>query len=178
MPLLTVSEVRDAVQTDLGDTALGLMVDAADADIVERYGPHAQDGDVTLTIYPGTNSQLVYLPRPLLSVSEVREGDTTLGDPLTVNTDWSLRDEGRVIRRESTKNTCWKSMVQVVGTPVDNDAKRKMALINLVKLAAEYQGVGSRRIGDVSQTNLDYEQERERQLRVIAPKLSRKVVVA
>lgn len=155
--LITVDALRDHVETDLADDALGRLIDDADAEIVRRFGPH--NGERVEAQHLSYPTKLIFLPRPASAVASITEESGAEGATVETVADskYSLEDGGRSIRR---KDANWKRVVNVTYTPESDDARRAMVLVDLVKLETEYEGIESRRVGSYSETKLDLEKER------------------
>lgn len=157
--LLTPADVKAQIETDLATTAIQLLLDDADRDIVAKYGPHT--GDVTEMVEGGSaRIFLTQVPSAITSVNETIDDATTLLDPLDYRI-WY----GRVLERIATGpngGTEWGDRVVVAYTPVDEAARRKRMELDLVRLAIQYDALKSSSDGDHSETDVDYEDERQR----------------
>ena len=160
-PLLKPEDVRaHGLESDLADPALQLLIDAAEAEIVERFGPH----DSATEDFVGT-SDLILLRRKATAITSVTEFDAD-NDPLVLNADdYALTNGGWTVLRLATgpnPASYFDRRVQIVYTPVDDSAKRKGVLIQLVKLAAAYSGYKRAQDPDGSITEHDYTAERSK----------------
>ena len=137
--LITVGQLREHVETDLSDEALERLIDSADAEIIRAYGPH--DGERTVTLYPVLRQSpyLLTLPSPAANVSLITEGTDD-----TVSADYTVEYNGRVLLKSKSR---WLPPVDVTYTPVADNPRRIMALIDLVKLEVQYSGLASERVG-------------------------------
>ncbi len=160
--LLTVAQVREHVETDIGDDAVQRLVDDADAEIIRRLGPVASQ----VTMLDGGDENL-RLPRKATAITAAVElyGDVTY----TLDaTDYTLRGDGYTLERQNdgtNPSPVWRGSVTITSTPVDETAQRKRLLVDLVKLAVAYDALSSNRIGDVAVQGLDYQAEREKLFR-------------
>lgn len=140
MSLLTVSQVRDHVETGMIDGALERFLDAQDADIIRRLGPLSTNTQVL----PGGNPYL-YLGRKSSAIVSAVERVSRSADETTLDDDdYSLLADGyRVERLNDGTNpaTGWRGEVTIVSTPTDETAQRKSLLIKLVMLDVRYDGV-------------------------------------
>ena len=96
----------------------------------------------------------------ITSVTEIVGADETV---LAAN-DYALRYSDRAIERltaGTNGRTCWADRVRVVYAPSADLSRRKRVLIDLVKLAVEYNAVRQESTGSHSRTMVDYQQERE-----------------
>lgn len=164
--LLTPTQLRDNVQTDLVDSAIQRVMDSEESEIVRRYGAHASQTEM-LT---GGNARLG-LSRQAASVTTVTEVASEVTTALAAD-DYRLWHGGILERLMTGTNPRqhWGDRVTVVYVPTERNAQRTLALVNLCKLAIAYEGVKSQGVGasDYTMTALDYRQERERILRGLA----------
>lgn len=168
MALLTVANVREHIETDLGDPPLQRLLDDADAEIVKRYGPHV--GPVT-EIIDGGREGLIFLSRPVVSITSVTEQNALTSTVLAAN-DWRGWYGNRALERlNSGPNGAegWGSRITIVYTPADEQAERKRVTLDMVRIAIRYEAVQSETIGDHAETSLDYGQARNEALAGLAP---------
>jgi hypothetical protein len=170
--LMTVSQIREHLETDLTDEALQRILNAEEAEIVQRYGAHA-----TATETWQGNGEWLILERTPSTITSVTETDYNVSTTLATN-DYRIWSQGKLERLSSGTNvrSYWGSVVTVVYVPEDATAQRRGVLIKLVTLSAKYAGLKSESIGsgDYSMSALDYTAEREALLRSLA---SRKIWV-
>ena len=159
--LITVANLRLHIETDLADASLQRIVDAVDQDIVEALGEHSSTGTVSETHVGGDKG--LFLGRPYATITSVTEHRGTTSTVL-VAADYRSWYDNRVLERLSLNATNpqgeWGERVDVVYTPVDDDKKRILATIDLVRLALQYTGLKSERAGDYSSSALDHAKER------------------
>ena len=118
--------------------------------------------------------QQVYLPYPpALSVSAVKEYDLyeQASDAEDVDAaDYELDLGGNVLRR---LDQAWQTFVLVTYTPIDDLAKRRLLLADLVRLSTRYDATMRTAVGPggagVGVTHVDYEKERKRLLHRMMP---------
>lgn len=162
--ILTVDEVREHVETDLGDDALERLVDAADQEIIDRLGALATHTDVL----PGHGLPALPLTRRASAITSAVEriGATnyTLGSD-----DYRLDANGYNLHREQGStypDVGWNGEVTVVYVPyggaTGETAARKKLLVDLVKLDTMYNAAQSDNVGDGSRTSLDHTAERNK----------------
>ncbi len=160
--ILTVDEVREHVETDLGDDALERLVDAADQEIIDRLGALATHTDVL----PGQGLPALPLTRKASAITSaverINDVDYTLG-----SNDYTLAADGYTLRRaqgSTYPNVAWSGAVTVVYVPYGGAtgelAAREKLLVDLVRLDAVYDATGQNQIGDVSRTALNHTHER------------------
>lgn len=149
------AEVRTFIETDLPDPVLQTYMDDAEALIVRRYGPNAADLAAPLTrVMLGGLSVLYNVPA---GVTEIREGTTVL----VAGVDYRVVSGGYLERLPLTK--LWATRVEVDYQPEDDTESRRRVAIDLCKLAIEYTGLDTERIGDYSYTRQrQYVDERRR----------------
>lgn len=153
MALLTVAELRAAVDTDKTDSDLRNLIDREEADLIRRFGPHYDGTAITETHEGGGGS--VYLRRPISSISSVTEyasmGDSAVVLETTGYHAWT--GQGRLSRLVSSK---WGGVVVVSYIPEDDSDVRKRVIIELCRLALARTGLKSESIaGEYSYTAHD-----------------------
>ena len=162
--LITISELEDHVETDLPEAALQRLIDAADRDIIDRYGPHT-DQPLTVDIVP--KGRQIFLPYPpAVSITSIKEYSPGYGklprDADDVSSDnWQLVSPTKIIR----VGFAFQERAIVTYVPVDDTDQREHMLIDVVNLAIVYEaekisGVGEGGFG-VSTEHFDYRKERE-----------------
>lgn len=148
MTLLTVAEYRrfDAA-SDLEDDALQLVLDAAEADIVDACGPH----DAAVAEFPGGDRYLI-LQQEAASITTITETSVAGSVTTLAANDYRLSLAGALIERLNTgtnrRSTWLEGRVTVTFVPVDQYAQRCIAQRSLVDLALRYQpGVVATTVG-------------------------------
>ena len=154
--LITVGQLREHVETDLSDEALTRLLESADAEIIRAYGPH--DGERTITLYLVLHQSpyLLTIPSPAANVSLITEG---ADDTVVEEEDYIVEYNGRVLLKSKFR---WLPPVDVTYTPVADNPRRIVVLIDLVKLELEYRGLNTERVGSYSVTYMDHDKERQR----------------
>lgn len=159
MALLTTTEIRSLVETDLSDAALTLLLDDADAEIVKGYGAH--EGVRTERFYPNGGDASVFLSADVntaLAVTVRRVGGFGVGAETYLASAYEFGGP-----RELNLASSWSGgWITVAYTPVTELPRRKRVLADLVRLAISYDASTSSRLGDVSVSHVDYESERAR----------------
>ena len=159
MALLTATEVRQHIETDLGDTALDRLINDADLEIIDRLGAVASQTEV----FKEPSNKHIILARKASSISSVVERiiDT---DYTLAASDYTLMGDGYTVERlqgSGYPNNIWQGIVTIVYVPPDETASRKRLLVDLVKLTLAYDGRLSSGIGDVRvQGFSDYQAQR------------------
>ena len=172
--LISVTELRTHIETDLVDAALTRILNDADDAIVEALGEHKSTGTVS-EVHIGGDKAL-FFDRPYSAITSVTEHRGTTNTVLSED-DYRTWYGNRLLERLSLEATNpqanWGERVTVVYTPVDDDKQRIGATIDLVRLALQYTALKSQRAGDYSSSALDYDQERAR----IINRLNRKSLI-
>ena len=177
--LITVTQLREHVETDLVDAALQRVIDDADAAIVERYGAHT--GNVVETRAGG--GRLIFLERPVTAVVSIAEYNGMPFDETLTNLvadDYRLWYGGRAIERLASgtnARTAWGDRVVITTTPAAETARRTRVEIDLCRVALTYAGVvKNESAGDYesggSVAPASYQAEREALLDELAPALA------
>lgn len=178
--LVDVATVRSAVQTDIGDSVLQIMIDAAELEIVQAWGPNWAADVATVTKerldYSLQNVSWIYLQRRILSITSITE---YYGDELNELTrvlapsDYRIMYGGYALQRiGGGLNPDWLfgHRVVIVYTPQDDTPKRKQAIIELVRLGVRHSGVKGQAVGDASETSFDdYTAERQMIINALGP---------
>ena len=164
MPLLTVSQVLEFFEdADLPESAVQMLIDEADDAIVKKHGPHSSDGDITVE-RRGDGTQSMWLNPLAESVVSV---EYTNDDQWTALDDdaYALEMDGGLLRR---KRAQWSPyfVYRIVYTPKSDDLhERRMALVDLVRLGLQNQGlITSERSGNYQANYESYEKARLRVL--------------
>lgn len=168
---ITNTELREHVETDLGDDALDRLIADAYAYCVERVGAA---GEQTIVLHAG--ERYLVLPFSIaaaadLDISERYNDQTTV---LVEGTDWRWLG-GRLVERLSGGSiTVWGHAygagdVLVTYTPKDDEARRDRVVIDLCKLAIQYNALRSETAGDYKADSAEYTKERDRLVRQLAP---------
>ena len=163
--LLTTDEIREHIETDLADTALQRLIDDAEAEIIQRYGAHAEGGTVTEQHVVRSGERWIY-PRRDVDVGAgivVTRQHLGSSDVTTAEASEYVVDTGGAIRLLATGP--WSDqLVTITYTPPTDAPRRKRVLVDLVRIAVRYDALSSSSLGDVSVSHLGYEQERSRVL--------------
>lgn len=161
---------REHFETDLSDSAIARLINAAEAEITRRFG---SDASVTeqhsLAVPMGVGFQegqavgrrRIWTQQKISSVTSVKEGPSLAAADLTAlvqNTDFRVIYDGHVIERIDTDFQRW---VEITYAPVSDSYRRDQVVIDLVKLAIQYNALDAERVGDWAGTHKDYQAERE-----------------
>lgn len=163
MSLVTIAVLRAHLETDLGDEALQRVIDDAESEINELAGLLGTSVD---EVQGATLSTALFLSRRATEIStiieEIRSGTeyvSTLLDPA----DYKLRYEGRQVERLASgpnPRYTWGDVVTIVSVPKDDTDRRIRVTIDLCKLAAQYSGLDSEKVGDYQSQMKRYTAER------------------
>lgn len=157
---MTVSAavVRTLFETDLSEEALELLIADAYASIEARFGTIGERTDI---MYPRGPS--LFLERPAQAITAVVEVVAD-GQSLTLaDDDWELVHGQVLYRKLQGTNPAygWPWRVEVTYTPRE-DNRRDRVVVDLVKLAAQYNALSSETVGDYEAQLPDYQAERDR----------------
>ena len=161
--LLALDAIRELVQTGLSDAALEVVVDAEDAAIVDLLGPHTGTTTTTLSVSPGSRTRRLILHQRADSIEAVSEywPDDDPSEAVDVPASEFLLDRGFQLVRHG--GNCWRDRVIVTMTPDRNLARRRAALVDLVRLRLQFTGLASEDEGSHSYSAIaDHEAERQR----------------
>ena len=165
--LLTVPQAREHVQTGLTDSALERVIDGEDAYIRRQVGEHDPSG--ALTHEEEEPGEYVNLPRPAASVSSVSI-EYFLGGAYTVPTSYyRLTNGGRTVRLIYPyifDLGSQYSRAVITYDPEPENAERRAALIELVRLAVQDTGLAEERDDTYNYTAKDRLMARKQ---IIAP---------
>lgn len=157
----TIAEIRgEHIETDIHDDALQRLIDAAEREVIDRFGEHTTQTD---DLEGGAG--YLFPMRPVGSVTSITESIGNTDVVLAAN-DYVLRNGGKMIERRSdgtNGRTSWADRVRVVYVPVTEDARRKEVMIDLVRHAlTSVPGQTSQSDGDHSFNSQDYQEAREK----------------
>jgi hypothetical protein len=170
MALLTTAEIREHIETDLTDAALQRVMDAEEQQITYYCGEHTSQTDRFVNRH---DNKVIYPNRRVDSINKVTEyvypepdfNGVPSETELSAN-DYELVANGRRIDRlpqGDNGRTYWGDIVVVEYTPYDDQKRRKVALIDLVKLSLLNRGALKESLPDYSYTRPeDLQVERER----------------
>lgn len=156
MAILTVDEVREHIESDLGDDPLERIINAADAEIIRKLGPLATQPENL----PG-GGRFLFLARRASAIASVSERfDQGFGYQTVAlaSNDYALLTDGMRVERLPTGTnpaSVWRGEVSITATPEDTAAERKALLVRLVKLELGYTGHLVVSAGDVSVQSLE-----------------------
>lgn len=163
-----VDRVKARVATDIGDTELQSMIDAAMALLVERHGPAS--GAITVNKRGG--QAVLMMARPIdtgetVTITEHDPRETGAAEDGTVlaASDYRIIHNGRAIERLTGGTNFrieWGPLVTITYTVKDRTSAYEEAVIGLVAIGLRERGVTSEKAGDWSASYGDAEEEREK----------------
>lgn len=165
MSLLQVSELAALVPAPQTTAELQALIDRHEDEIAELIGAVYDGTAISETVAGGGDN--IFLKRPISSITTVTEYallTSSTGTALTAGVEYhAWTKQGRLQRLGGVK---WGEKVTVVYVPVDDRAKWKRAVVDLVRLDLSRSGLKEERVGKVEYIGLDnYELERQRILR-------------
>jgi len=168
-----LDRVKERIETDLSDDELTLMLNEANQDVINRYGPHADpDAPITVTV-DASRRRALDIVRPIDTAYPVVITESVHDElELLADGDYRVLNGGRTLQRigGAFGNGQWGDLVDVAYVPVADGNQRQEVIIGLVQLEAERRGVKSHKAGDLSVEAVDYVGERERLLQSLAPR--------
>lgn len=132
MSLLTLTELKDHIETDLPDDALQIVLDNADAEVIRLGGDHALPRVQTFRIgdiAPNGSSRIELRWAADLVTAVTEDGDNV------AESDYHLELNGRMLVRD---NKLWSPPVVASYQRVDDISQRKMVIIDAVRLHLDY----------------------------------------
>jgi hypothetical protein len=188
--LIDPATLRNFVETDLGDTALQILLDDADAEIISRLG--ALGAGAGSYVKASVGELMIWLPRRATAITScVERVWVGIGNPTEYNLtvpgaaapalpDLKLHADGYRVERlmaGDNPSTCFRGVVTLAFTPVDTTAQRKRLEIDLVKLALQFDATASSKTGDQSVQHLpDYQAARDALFRPLQTSKRRLIV--
>ena len=194
---LTTDQLKEHVETDLGDDALQRLLDDAYATVANRVGEAS--GEVTEHYRVFSSDEIIFLNQAIASEDDITSITVRVLAPEAPMEDLELETEewrwmgGRMIQRlEGTdvdlptptwwgfRSVGWPSVeldVVIAYTPASaaedtpTASRTDRVVIDLCKLAIQYSGLASERAGDYAYTSKEYQAERESLLKELAPKV-------
>ena len=168
MSLLTRGAIIEHIETDLPSNALDRFLNDAEAEIIARFGPHG-DSENPITEDCEGGEEFIFLSRPYDALTSVTERESE-EDTVLSSDDYRAYYGNRALKRQSSgtnSRILWAEEVRVVYRADDTD-RRKRVQMDLVKLAIQYSGLKSQNSGNYSETQVDYEAEKNKILNRLA----------
>ena len=120
------------------DDALVRIIDWNEAEIIRVAGPHDGERELIIETYPGQAD--FSIKRPAKTIAAIAEGLDEESVPVTAI---RLLHGGYTIRR---KSGAWVAPVKLTYTPVPDNPRRELALIQMIRL--DVQDTGLKSYGD------------------------------
>jgi len=167
--LLTVPQLIEHLETDVAGSVLSRLLDAANEEIVEAVGPHAVDGDLTILTVGGFD--ILTLARAALTITSITE---VVNDTTTVlgTDDFRIWYNGHTLQRlndGTNPRVTWGDRVTVVYAPIGDNARRRLALVDLVKLEVTRGAFQTESVGDYRVAYLDRNKEKDAIIQRLMP---------
>lgn len=160
MSLLTINQIKQHVETDLGRDAIQRLIDDAEAEIVRHFGPHGDSSNPITEDCEG-GGEFIFLSRPYDSLTSVTERESE-EDTVLETDDYRSYYGRRALKRQSSGTngrTRWADDVRVVYTADDRDRRRRV-MVDLLRLEIQYSGLKSEKSGNYSESQVEYEAEK------------------
>jgi hypothetical protein len=162
MSLVSPSDVRTLVPTNLTDDQLQAVIDREEAGVVRLYGAHYVDEDTTVSEELSGGYGALFLCRQVAKVVSVTEDGVLLA--ASAYDLWG--DQGKLVRRPLGR--WWGRQVEVEYVPVDDSEQRAGAIIDLVRLSVNRTAHKSENVaGEYSYQAPEWDVERATILRRI-----------
>lgn len=163
--LLTVTQIREHIQTSLVDDAVQRLINDADAEITRRLGPL----DLQTEVLDG-NSLYIFLQRKAIAIDsaverEFADLETAPTDYTLSSNDYNLLSDGYQVERLKDGNnphTNWRDKVTIIYVPEDETYQRTRILIDLVRLSIQYSAVKGQSALGTRVDYAEYDKEREK----------------
>lgn len=163
---IDLDSLRDHVETGIVDEALQTLLDDAIGQVEGRFGTDAE-----MTVSVEAQGRYIRLQRPALTITSIAEfNDQRYPLYTLIPADYELQHGGRTLRRLTGgmtfyANRQWAPVVTITYIPVPEQALRDRVVIDLVKLAVQYNALGQETFGGrtgYQSISIDYLRERER----------------
>lgn len=157
MSIPTVADIHGMFETDIDDRLLENLIDAEAEEVSSRFGP-----DVGCVEEARPSGSFLSLSRKAGSITSVVEIDGTVETTLASD-DYRLRNGGWRMERLTTgtnSRSDWGARVLVTFQTPDN-ARRWRVVVDLVKLALQYDALSMETAGENSSNHVKYQDERE-----------------
>lgn len=152
MTILTVSELREHLETDLGNDALGRLADDAESLIIATAGATtARTENSNAWGFPGGRERIIFAALAINSITSIKERDDLDSAKVTLSTDdYEQQGKRQLIRLRNGTNprSLWAQHVELIYVPTVDTAIRKMVQVDLVKIEIMYSGALREKQGD------------------------------
>lgn len=157
---LTLADVRARVETDLDDSTLQRILDAAVEDVDRRAGDAASQSET----FRALGAREIALSRRATDITEVTEIAHRHGDPVTLSdNDYRRSGDYRLARALNGDNSapCWGFEVTVEYVPEVDPELRDRATLDVIQVDTEFRALESEGVGDWDGSYADHQQRRE-----------------
>ena len=168
MSTLTVAQFREHLETDLLDAALQRYIDDAEGEIVKVAGALATETDQVKHAIAANSIFLKRSASTVTTVVEELEGPGGTLTPTTLDpTDYRLVGDYQLMRLSSGVNprATWADFVTIIYVPDSDAAMRLGVTVDLVKLAVQFSGLDSEKVGDWSASQSKHEAKKAEALK-------------
>ena len=171
MSALTVAQFREHLETDLVDAALQRHIDGAEELIVKVAGELHTETDV---VRYAVGANTLFLERRASSITTVIEEleivEGTFETTILAADDYRLLSTNQLKRLSSGTNprATWGNVVTVIYVPESDAFTRLGVTIDLVKLAVQFTGLDSEKIGEWAASQSKYEAKKAATLQKLA----------
>lgn len=175
-----IDRLKTRLETDISDVELQLVIDEANQDIINTFGPHADPANPISVRFEGSR-KCITMTRPV-DVAQpmvVTEFITYMswGETVTVMNpnDYRVWPAGYTLERLQIGQNPrfeWAEQVLVNYVPINDGDKREEVILKMAMLAVNWDTVSTRNVGradGVMATNLDYHTERFKLLNSLQP---------
>jgi len=168
MSTLTVAQFREHLETDLVDAALQRYINDAEQQIIKVAGELHTESDV---VKYAVGANVLFLKRVASSITTVIEELETVEGTFVATTlatdDYRLLSTNQLKRLSSGTNPrgTWGDLVTIIYVPESDASVRVGVTIDLVKLAVQFSGLDSEKIGEWSASQSKHEAKKAEALR-------------
>ncbi|KKN39098.1 hypothetical protein LCGC14_0746940 [marine sediment metagenome] len=181
MTILTATELRTHIETDLADAALNRLAAAAEQLIIREAGDTAALTEIfNEEGFPQGRERTLFLARTTSSITSIKERDTYDGTQTTLSADDYRQEGGRKLVRltdGTNSRSLWAPHTEVIYVPATDSNIRELVQINLVTLANMYIGAKQEQEGDFDFEHLDFAPETRKILSLLNNSNNRMLVV-
>jgi hypothetical protein len=175
-----IDRVKERIESDLSDTEIQLIIDEANQDIINQFGPHWDPANPITVRVDGDRRNIILMraidiAQPLVVTEFITswgwgETQVVLGDD-----DYRIWDPGFRVERLTTGSQPpyfhkWAEQVTFEYVPLSDNNKREEVMIKLSVLAIEYDGLARKDVGDVKLFSNEYQGERDKLMNSLAPR--------
>jgi hypothetical protein len=156
---LTLTTVRERVETSLSDAALQRIISAVEAEIERHHGSATSESETVLA----SGTRLLALSRRHASVTSIVERRGFESDPVTLSSnDWREVGDYQLLRLTSGTNPSlsWGHQVVVTYAPEVELSLRERVALDLIQMDVEFRALDREKVGDWEGEQRDYKSRR------------------